>query len=259
MSQLTKAVLACVFLVVTSCKSLKIDANSNLTKNASVKEIVAIHNAKNFKYTTLQSGVRANYDDGKKTVSPSITLRMEKDEKIWLSAKFLGFTVAKIYITPTKFSFYEKLNRRYYSGDLSLLEKFLGQKVSFEQLQNMFLGQSIIQATSKDFETNEFNANTIVLHSKNTKDNLVLNVLFYLLNAKVAAYEITKDDKRLDIKYPNYQKVNGQDFPEIMQIKVANKGVRKSLQMNFKSVTVNEKLSFPYAVPNGYTEFKLRK
>lgn len=259
MSQLSKAVLACILLVFTSCKTLKIDANSNLSNKSSVKEIIAIHNAKNFKYNTLQSRVRANYDDGRKAVSPTITLRMEKDKKIWLSAKFLGFTVAKIYITPTKFSFYEKLNRRYYSGDLSIVENFLGKKINFEQLQNLFLGQNILELSAKEYDNSELINNKIQLSSNNIQNNLALKVLFYVMNAKIAAYEIVKNEDKLDIEYLNYQKIESQNFPELMQIKVKTKGRVKSLEMNFKSVVIDEKLSFPYTIPNGYTEFKLSK
>lgn len=259
MSRLSKIIFACIVLVLTSCKTLKVDANSNLTKKSSVKEVVAIHNAKNFKYNTLQSRVKTTYDDGKKAVSPSITLRMEKGKKIWLSAKFLGFTVAKIYITPTNFSFYEKLNRRYYSGDLSVLEKFLGQTVNFEQIQNLFLGQSILDINSKEFESSGVVSNKVVLHSKNIKNNWAIKMLFFVLNAKVSAYEISKNNKQLEVSYSSYQKVNGQDFPEFMQIQATNKNTTRLVKMNFRSVTIDEKLSFPYTVPKGYTKFKFKK
>lgn len=258
MSQLSKIVCACLLLIFTSCKTLKIDSNSKLTKNSSPKEVLAIHNLKNFNYTTLQSKVKTNYDDGKKSVSPSVTLRMERDQKIWLSAKFLGFTVAKILITPNKFSFYEKLNRRYYDGDLTVLSDFLGQEVNFEQIQNLFLGQNIIDLSSKEIKSKQLGSE-ISLYTPKGKRAYTIEVLFAILNAKVSAYEIEKGNKKISVKYAAYQKVNNQDFPLFMKIDSKNATTERSVEMNFRSVTIDEKLSFPYEIPKGYTQFKFRK
>ena len=258
MFQLSKIIFVCLLLALTSCKTLKIDANSKLTKSSSVNEVLAIHNIKEFKFNTLQSRVKTNYDDGRKSVSPSMTLRIEKDKKIWLSAKFLGFTVAKIFITPNRFSFYEKLNKRYYDGDLSALANFLGQEVSFKQIQNLFLGQSIIELREKNLKAKVLD-NQIALKSLKENSNYNLEILFYILNAKVSAYKASKNNQSLSVAYKAYQKVNNQDFPEFMQIKYGKAKVLRSVEMNFRSVTIDEELSFPYTVPKGYTKFKFRK
>jgi len=95
MFRLSKNLFVCfVVLALNSCKTLKIDSNSKLTKKSSAKQILAVHEIKEFEFKTLQSRVKTNYKDGKKSsVSPTITLRMQKNERIWMSAKFLGFTV----------------------------------------------------------------------------------------------------------------------------------------------------------------------
>ncbi len=242
-------------MLFTSCKTRKIDANAKLNKKTSVKEVLAIHNAKAFNYKTLQSRVKVNYNDGKKTVSPSISLRMEKDKQIWLSAKFLGFTVAKIYITPNKVSFYEKIGKRYYDGDFTALSTILGQEINFSQIQNLLLGQSILNVNSKSIESTWQAPNFITLKPKQQNSNLDLKLLFYIINAKVARYTIKQDNKTLSIAYPNYQEVESQYFPEQIIIK-ANKRV---IDMAFKSVEINKNLTFPYSIPEGYTQFKISK
>jgi len=136
MFRLSKNLFVCfVVLALNSCKTLKIDSNSKLTKKSSAKQILAVHEIKEFEFKTLQSRVKTNYKDGKKSsVSPTITLRM------------------KIYITPTRFSFYEKLNKRYYDGDFEALSTLLGQKIDFDKVQNLFLGQSILELKAKEIE-----------------------------------------------------------------------------------------------------------
>jgi len=260
MFRLNKSIVICIALLsVVSCKTLRVDSNSKLTKKTSVKEVLAIHKAKEFKYKTLQSRVKTNYNDGKKSVSPSITLRMEKGTKIWISAKFLGFTVAKIYITPNRISFYEKLNKRYSDTDFKELSQLVGQEIDFKKIQNLFLGQSILDLNPKDLNTKWDNTNTIRIHPKKQDKRFDLELLFYVLNAKVSQYKALKGEKSLVINYSSYQKVAGQDFPNTMRLETKQKGKTRTVDMSFRSVVVDEKLSFPYSIPKGYSKFELRK
>lgn len=252
--------ILCWFGIVflASCKSLKVKSDATLSPTSSLKQIVAIHESKAFQFTTLQSKVKATYFDGKKTVTPSITLKMQKDEKIWMSAKFLGFTVAKILITPTSFSFYEKLGKKYFTGDYALLEKYLNRKVTFRQLQNIFLGQNILPI-SKGFAVQSLPNKQLAVISENEN----IKVLFDLLTAKVTNYQVAENQKQLAVEYLGYQKVNNQDFPETMAIKATATNAigvsEKYLQMQFKNVVLDEKLSFPFTIPSDYSELKLHK
>jgi len=231
-----------------------VDSNSKLTKKNTVNEVLAIHKAKEFRYETLQSRIKANYNDGKKSVSPSISLRMEKDKKIWMSAKFLGFTVVKVYITPNRVSFYEKLNRKYYDGNFEALSGLLGQNIDFEKIQNLFLGQSILDVNTKALDTKWVAPDRISVRSEKQDTRFDLELLFYILSAKVSEYKVVKGDKSLLVSYSRYQKVGNQDFPEEVNV-IANK--IRSIKMTFKSVEINQKLSFPYQIPEGYSQFKL--
>ena len=256
--RLNKSIYICyAFLLLVSCKSLKVDSSSRLTKKNTAKEVLAIHEAKGFKYETFQSRVKANYDDGKKAVTPSITLRMKKNEKIWLSAKFLGFTVAKIYITPNRVSFYEKLNRRYYDGNFEALSKLLGQEVDFQKVQNIFFGQSILDMKVKELDTKWVAPDRMSIKPKKQDPRFDLELLFYMLSAKVSEYKVVKGDKSLSLNYTNYQKVMNQDFPEQINIIATQPNKTRNIKMTFKSVEINQKLSFPYHIPEGYTKFKL--
>lgn len=261
MSLLSKYIcVGLILLSFISCKSLKVNTNSEITKKTSVKEMLAIHKAKNFNYKTLKSKVKINYNDGKKTVPATVTLRMEKDSKIWLSAKFLGFVVAKAYITPTRVSFYEKLKKRYYDSDFKALSHFLGQEVDFQKIQNIFLGQSVIDLHPKNLNAKwEPQTHTVRLVPKKQNSQFNLELLLNTLTNKIASYKAQKNDKLLAINYVNYQKIFSQDFPEIMQIEFNQKEQNRAIKMNFRSVTINEDISFPYTIPEGYTKFVFKK
>jgi len=74
--------------------------------------------------------------------------------------------------------------------------------------------------------------------------------LFYILNAKVSEYKAVKENKSLIVNYTSYQKVEGQDFPKSMKIEAKKNNALRTIEMNFRAVTINEK---------GYSKFKLAK
>lgn len=260
MSLLNKYIYIGLVLLVISCKSLKVNSDSEITNKTSVKEALAIHKAKNFNYKTLRSKIKVNYNDGKKTVPTTVSLRMEKDTKIWLSAKFLGFVVARAYFTPTRVSFYEKLHKRYYDGDFKALSHFLGQEVNFQKIQNIFLGQSIINLNPKNLNAKwESQTHTMHMIPKKQDPQFNLELILNTLNSKISAYKAQKNDQLLAINYVTYQKVISQDFPETMHIELNQKERSRSVKMNFRSITINENISFPYTIPKEYTKFVFKK
>ena len=55
--------------------------------------------------------------------------------------------MAKAMITPTKVSYYEKINNTYFEGDFSMLSNWLGTDLDFNKVQNLFLGKAIDDLT----------------------------------------------------------------------------------------------------------------
>lgn len=242
--------------ILVSCKSKKVDISKPLNSTASAPQVFAMHKAKNFEFNTLQSKIKANYNDGKRSVSPSITLRMEKDKQILLSVKFFGITAAKIYMTPTRLSFYEKIKRRYYDGDFKTLSQMLGTEVSFTEVQNILLGQSIIDLNPKKLKSKWKAPNHIEVTPSKQNEKFDMKMLFHILSAKVSEYQIEKNQNSLKINYPSYQKVENQNFPESLILVAKQPKRTRTIQLNFKNVELNQKMSFPYSIPSGYNKFK---
>lgn len=250
--QLIKLVTVTFLLFfISSCKSTKTGAITSITKKNSAKEIVLAHNAQDFKFKTLQSKLRVTYNDGKNSFSPSATLRMEKDQKIWMSIKVLGITMAKAYITPTRVSFYDKLNKQFYDGDFKALSNFLGTQVSFQMLQNLIVGQSIVPL-DKSFKVSHTIENQTQLAPNPQNQLYSLLVSLYNLNIKVASLKLEQKNESIEIDYKVYQKVGEQNFPKSINIVSKSNNQSKQIKMEFKSVNSNQSITFPYSVPEGY-------
>ena len=114
----------------------------------SAKKVARKHVSANFKKKTIAAKFKVNFNDGITKQSISVYLRIKKDEVIWLKGtKFINVFKAKI--TPEKVRFYSPVEKKYFEGDFSMLEKLLGTKINFQQLQNLFLGQAILDVKNK--------------------------------------------------------------------------------------------------------------
>jgi len=246
-------------LLVTSCKSTKTASNVAVVSMSS-KKIIKNHYAVSFNKKTINATIKARYKDKKQSHSISIKLRMLKDSAIWMSGRAFGFTIAKIYITPTKVMFYEKFGKNYFEGDFSLLSDFLGTEVDFEIVQSLLLGQAIIDLKKQKFNTG-IASNLYKLEPK--KQNLLFDFLFFInpSNFKISKQEVRQlqERKKLTIEYVAYQKILDETFPKKIGITAVDNTDKVFLNLEFRSVEFNNRLSFPFQIPTGYKKIKLHE
>ncbi|MDB9732302.1 DUF4292 domain-containing protein, partial [Polaribacter sp.] len=187
----------------------------------------------------------------------SVYLKIKKDEVIWLKGtKFINVFKAKI--TPEKVRFYSPIEKKYFEGDFSMLEKLLGTKINFQQLQNLFLGQAILDV-------------------KNKKQNIVLEKNSYVLSPKTQAtlFDVffaihpghfklnqqfivnTLKKQRLDIKYGSYKLVDDEIIPQQINIKVKQENKVTIIDFILRSIELNTKINTSFTIPNGYKRMNL--
>lgn len=211
-----------------------------------------------FSEKTVQAKIKLDYQDPKQSQRVTIRLRMKKDEVIWMSASFLGFPVAKVKITPTKVQYYEKIKKTYFDGDFSLLSSVLGREINFQQLQNIFLGQSLMSLNSQF--TSETDGKSLKLTPKNQDE---LFDIFYWINPshfKLDKQEInaTKEKQILTIDYTAYQNISNTYFPKTIVIDAIQPKQTTHLEMDFRNVEFNTNLKYTFNIPSGYKEIKLK-
>jgi len=138
-----------VSVLLVSCKAKIIEGSTAISMSS--KNIIKNHYEHQFNKKTINARLKAVYRSHDDLQTITIKLRLEKDKAIWMSGTMLGFPLAKIMITPTKVLFYEKLDKTYFEGDFTLLSNFLGTEVDFEIIQNLLIGESILDLTKKKY------------------------------------------------------------------------------------------------------------
>jgi len=183
-------------------------------------------------------------------------IRIKKNEIIWVNIKILGFPVAKALITPTKVSYYEKINNTYFEGDFSMLSNWLGTDLDFQKVQNLFLGKAI-DDLSKGNWISEINEKLFKLSQASTTD-IAKEFYFEAANYLLKKETITQasQNRALEIQYPSYNQVERIFLPNAINIKATQKE-KISIAIEYKNTTFNENLSYTYAIPSDYKAIQI--
>jgi hypothetical protein len=248
-----------IYILVISfgCKSTKgVTGSGVINEGVTAKYLIKENSKQASKFKTLQAKVKIDYTQDNKTQGYSVNLRIEKDKTIWISAT-LG--LARAMITPNKVQFYDKINNQYFDGDYSLLSDLLGVELDYNKVQSMLLGEAIFNL-KEDTYIASTHETSYVLQPKEQK---VLLELFYLLNPahfKMDSQQLYQPLTRrfLQIDYKSYQEVKKQILPEYMHIAAVEDNEEVSIDLEFKSVALNEEVRFPFKIPSGYKEIVLK-
>ncbi len=243
-----------VFLI--GCKPKQTVATAAANENTEVSKVINGHYKNQHDFKTLNIRANAKYEDEKQSHSMNADIRIKKDEIIWINIKFLGIPMAKAMITPTKVSYYEKINNTYFEGDFSMLSNWLGTDLDFSKVQNLFLGKAIDDLT-KDKWVSEVVEKMFKLSLPNSSD-IAKEFYFEGANYLLKKETITQasQNRNLEIRYPSYKEEKEMFLPNEINIKAEQKN-KVTIDIEYKNTTFNENLSYPYSVPSGYTAVEI--
>ena len=247
--------LLIIAVFLTSCKTKKImiDANA-IAKDMSARKVAKKHMATIFSKNTVDAKLKVNFNNGKTKQGLSVSLKIIKDEVIYIKGtKFI--TVFKAKITPTKVSYYSPFAKNYFEGDFSMIKEFLGVEINFEQLQNLFLGQSL-QNVREEKQDVVIQNNSYILFPKEQAN---LFDIFYAVNPshfKLDKQSIVNSlkNQRLDILYPSYKLIDDEVFPSEINIKAKEASKFTNIDLLYKSVEFNKNVNMSFSIPSSYKQ-----
>ncbi|WP_456868105.1 DUF4292 domain-containing protein [Galbibacter sp. BG1] len=245
-----------ILLFATSCGSKNVLGVGELKSNLSAKSIIGNHYKNELDFETLTGRIKIDYSDGENSQGTTVSIRMKKDEAIWMSATL---SVVKVLITPTRVSFYNKLDNTYFDGDFSYLNKLLGTELNFEMVQNLLLGQAVFDLNKEPYYASSV-ANKYQL--KPEKQSELFKTLFLLEPTyfKMSLQQISQPSKNrlLSIDYKNYQTVDGKILPNEIEINAVDKEHKNRIEIEYNSVEFNRDVSFPYSIPSGFKQVEIK-
>lgn len=246
-----------ITIALTACKSSKkmIDDNA-IAKSMSAKKVAKKHVAVNFDKKTVDAKLKVNFDNQKTSQSLSVSMKMIKDEVIWLKGtKFI--TVFKAEITPTSVRYYSSFFKNSFEGDFSMIEELLGVEINFEQLQNLFLGQALQNVSNEDQNVTIVNNNYVLAPEV---QNALFDI-FYTINPahfKLDNQYLVNGEKnlRLDVSYPSYNLINDELFPSAIKIMAKDEKRITKIDLDYKEVEFDVPVDMSFKIPSGYKKLK---
>ncbi len=253
----TYCILVFTLLFVASCGVKKSTAIRDVKMLSSARKVIKKYERNKTDIKTFSSKIDAFFDNGKQSISGTISLRMEKGKVIWLSISKYGFTVAKAKITPNRVQYYEKWKKVSFDGDFSLISKKIGVELSFEQLENLLLGQSIRDLSKRKYSF-DVEQKSYQFQLKNPRDILEYIVWMRPDNFKMKRqYIVDKKGKSLTVNYKEYQNVDSLSIPEDISLEAVSSSRRTRVNLTYKRIEINEALRFPFRIPKGYKKISL--
>lgn len=255
MNKLKYIILSVLIFLVFNCKSSRTISGGEANFKLSTKQLIKENSKQTPDFNTLQSKLKITYNQDGNGQSYTVNFRAKKDEILWISATF---SVVKALVTPEKVSFYNKLDNTYFEGDYKYLSDLLGTELDFQKVQNLLLGETIFSLNTNTYDVS-VNDEAYILQPKK---QLELFEIFFLLDPvrfKVKSQQISqpKEFRHLQIDYLTYQEVDKQTLPENIKIIAVEANKETNIELEFRNITLNENISFPYKIPSGFKEIKL--
>lgn len=253
MQHIHKLTFLLISLLIISCgpKKTAAEKKADETKVNVIKQNLATTPS----FKTLQGRLKGSYDDGDDSQSISVSIRIEKDKSIWLSAKLAGIiSLAKVLVTPNRVQFYEKINGSYFDGDFSLLSKWLGTDLDFNKVQNLLIGQPIYELKAKDYEISSTQRGYQL--SSIEKAPIAKSFLIDLLSFKTKAQKLNRPEENqgVAITYDDYFGEESYGMPKNITIIANQASGTTKINIDYRSLEFNEPVTFPFEIPSGYEE-----
>lgn len=248
-----------IFILLVSCKPKAILAEGSASNIISPEKIIEQHYNNKIDFSTLYIKASARYEDEKNTQNVQAEIRIKKDEKILVSIRVLGITMAKALITPTSVQYYEKIGNKYFEGDFSALSNWLGTDLDFQKVQNLFIGKPIDDLHKGNYVVSIIEK--LYKLQSNLDGKTDKSFYFESDNFLVKRQEINQSfsDRTLEIIYPDYKRYQEAILPLSLSLNARQNEAKTNIEIEYKNVSFNEELSFPYSVPEGYERIYIDK
>ena len=178
--------------------------------------------------------------------------RLKRDSVIWISITSFGLQVARVMITPDSVKYINYLKEEVRTMPYTKVSELLPVNVEFPVLQNMIIGNALLQSTATTDATDVGGTWTVQV-----EDNEFIQQLSYnKADTTIRTCQIrthTPNGLECVVQYGNYDHVNERKFAFSRTVNaIDTKGAQYYLDMNFMNATFNSDIDFPFSIPKNY-------
>ncbi len=252
--------IAFICVLLLGCKATKGVKDTGATTTLSTTEIITTHLSKKLVLSSLKAALNINLKTAENEEKYTASLRIQKDEKIWLSIGKMGIPGAKILITPTKVHYYNKIDNTYFDGDYAIINSWLGTELSFSQLQGILIGESMFTLEPTQYDS-EVLDDGYLLRPEQQGALFEHYITINPSNFKLKTQEIAqpKELRIFTVDYYSYQNIAENLVPLLINIALVEKTSETQIDITYRNVSLNQELRFPFKIPSNYKEIQIEK
>ena len=261
--------LLIISFLFASCKKLERAKRSSLEGKKTEYLLNQMQeNAFNFDTFQAKADFLVKQKDQQNTFKANV--RIKKDSLIWISiTPLLGIEMARVLITEDSVKVINRLNREYFIGDYSYINKRFNVELEFDIIQSLLIGNAI------DFEDDEklqFATDRAFYYLGNLKkrkakkadnkpskigkeDNELISLWMDPSNFRIAKilYSDLSADRFLLGEYTDYYKVNDQVLPRKLSFDFQSKQPA-TVKIEYSRVSLNELIKFSFNISTKYEQ-----
>lgn len=244
--------IICISLfVLQSCGSSKKATTTKKAKGKSAKYLQKKLEKTTLEFEWFSSKAKVTYKA--KEIEQSFTsfVRMKKDSTIWVSIYAVGLIeIGRVLITRDQVQILDKVNKKYYLRDNSIIKDYIDYPIDFELLQNALLGLPL-------YDINKKSPKAAVSGNNYFLENLIEKVNNRLWISpddftirKMQLYD-DENQRRLDVLLDDFMDIGKAKFSKGREIKVLNKEAY-NIKIQYSRADFEKELKFPFTVPPKY-------
>lgn len=215
-----------------------------------------------FNWMKIKTKVDVEYQEKKYNLQ--VQLRVRNDSAVFAKVSKSGITAIKLLVTKDTVVFVDRINKNYFNGHYSELQKLINVSVPFGFIQNLFLSQPtflfkdngykkvqepLITYSSKAFDTEKKDSNFHQTQSF-TCDSLRLK--------SVSVFD-GKTEKEVRVNYDKYGDING--YP--LNKKIYIHGMKGEFpiilaDIELKRIKTFDDLMAPIDIPDDYKRLEIK-
>jgi len=219
-----------------------------------IREMVQKIESHRIRFNTFSAKAKFSYEgsDGKNSSDLTCFIRIQKDQKIWvLINTTFGLEAFRILITPDSVKVLSKFKKFVQFRSVSYLQELAHLPVDFGTLQDLLVGNAVYLDSNITFYRKDENGVSLLSVGDFFKNFITLNNIdFTIKHSKLDDID-PLHARTCDLTYGEYERKDTTHFSTYRKISVAEKS-KLDIEINFKTYTFNEPLSFPFSIPKNY-------
>jgi hypothetical protein len=211
-----------------------------------------------FEFLNAKGKAALELKGDKKNVNLSV--RMQRDKAIWMSAGLAGFEGARVLLTPDSVRVLNRLENTYFVGGYDYLSQLLNVPVSFADMQALLLGDYLpAPAGSKPTLEAEGADKQRVRYPR---QNVSVERLLLATTGRVQQLKVSETGAKrsLTVDYGDFKPLEeaaSLPFAHDLRVQAQQANGTTMAALSYSKVSVgNTPLEFPFDVPKGFKRTK---